>query len=222
MLSYDRTTLFPKINLHVDKEDGEPGYLRFINRLRFIKNVYNGFSINARDLHIDKINVDMKFDIYSAIFSVIYIEVFNEILGKFESLSIDGEQDEIFVSCLYGELNFKLIYRCSCNDLFEMICLHNDMNIDKFPDIKMDVLFKKLSAIYNEDVANHISEILYNSIIDDINKMVKKNKIDNNPEDVFDYFYFNINCSVIAYAWRRTCFLILFVRVHRGRRIGTA
>ena len=65
LLSYDRTTLFPKINLYIDKEDGEPGYLRFVNKLRFIKNVYNGFSINAKDLHIDKVDVNMKFDIYN-------------------------------------------------------------------------------------------------------------------------------------------------------------
>lgn len=197
ILSFPRTTLLPKINPHIENENGTPEYLRFVNKLRFVKNIYNGYEISAHELSINNIPEDMKFDIYSAIFSVIYIDVFREILDKLESLSYD-EDDEMFVAYLYGELNFKIIYRCSCNDLFEMISLYSDMDINKFPDISMDVLRKRLSTIYNgSDIDDHINEVLYNSIIDDITKMRCKKRLNNNPEDVFDYLYFTTKMNVI-------------------------
>lgn len=198
ILSYDRSTLLPKIDSHIENEDGSPEYLRFVNKLRFVKSIYNGLKITARELNIDKIPSDMEFDIYSAIFSVIYIDVFRKILDKLESLSYDDEQDELFIGCLFGELNFKIIYRCSCNDLFEMMSLYNDMDINKFPDISMDVLKKSLGSIYKGfDIDSHINDVLYNSIVDDIAKMRWKNNLNNNPEDVFEYLYFITKMNVV-------------------------
>lgn len=199
LLSYDRNTLLPKINFHINKEKGPPEYLRFVNKLRFIGNIYNGFKTTIGKLGINNGPSDMEFDIYSAIFSVIYIEVFRKILNRLESLSYDNEQDEMFVNNLFGELNFKIIYRCSCNDLFEIISLYCDMDINNFPDINMDILKVHLSNVYQEidDIDGHVNEILYNSIIDDINQMALKNNLDNNPEEVFDYLYFVTKIDVI-------------------------
>ena len=199
LLSYDRNTLLPKINFHINQEDGPPEYLRFVNKLRFIRNIYNGLKITTNKLDINKVTSDMEFDIYSAIFSLIYIEIFRKILNKLETVTYDNEQDEMFVNNLFEELNFKIIYRCSCNDLFEIISLYCDMDINKFPNIKMDVLKTHLSNIYQDDndIDEHINEILYNSIIDDINQMTLKNNLDNNPEAVFDYLYFVTKMDVI-------------------------
>ena len=211
LLSYDRSTLLSKINFHIQKEDGPPEYLRFVNKLRFIKNIYDDFKITIDKLGIDMISSDMEFDIYSALFSAIYIEIFRNILNKFESLSYDNEQDRAFVNCLFGELNFKIIYRCSCNDLFEIISLHCDMDINKFPDINMDILKKHLAAIYKEaNIDEHINDILYNSIVDDITKMQSKYYINNNPEDVFDYLYFTTKLNVVMSYLNKEYLLKLF------------
>lgn len=198
LLSYDKATLFSKINYHIEKEDSPPEYLRFIEKLRFMKNIFEGFKISAGQLYIDNIPSDVQFDIYSAIFSVIYIETFKKILNKLESLSYDVESDKLFIDSLFGELNSKIIYRCSCNDLFEMICLYNNIEINRFPDMSMDILKRVLSNIYNQlNVDAHINEILYNSVIEDILKIRIKCYLINNPEDVFEYLYFTMKTNVI-------------------------
>ena len=91
-----------------------------------------------------------------------------------------------------------MIYRCSCNDLFEIICLYNYIDIDKLPDINMNSLKKYLSNIYNQsDVDEHINAILYNSIIENILKIRTKHYLINNPEDIFEYLYFTTKSDII-------------------------
>ena len=99
LLSYDKSSLFSKINYHIEKENGTPEYLRFTEKLRFMKNIFNGFKINSSQLSIDNIPSEIDFDIYSAIFSVIYIETFKKILNKLESLSYNEESDKKFIEC---------------------------------------------------------------------------------------------------------------------------
>lgn len=198
LLMYDKASLVPRTTELLMSEVGPVEDLRFRNKLQFTMNIFSGYKINARDLDIVGIPTDMRFDVYSALLSLIYIKVFKAIKDRLDSLVCDNTQDDLFLKDLYKEFDYKLLYRCSSNDLFEIIGLFNGMDVDKFPDITMDKFMNKLSQIYGDnDIDEHINMILFNLIVGDISKIKGMQQINNNPEDVFDYLYFTIKINVI-------------------------
>ena len=141
----------------------------------------------------------MRFEVYSALLSLVYIKVFKAIKDRLDSINCDNTQDELFLKELYRELDYKLLYRSSSNDLFEIIGLSNDMDIERFPDISMDKFSSKLSQIYRgDDMNEHINIILFNLIVADLNRFSGMKIINNNPEEIFEYLYFTIKINVIT------------------------
>ena len=211
LLIYEKARLLPKIDTLINDLDSSLEQLRYRNKLQFTKNIFIGYKISARELEIENIPKDMKFDIYSVLLTVIYIDTFKKMNDKLDDLTYDDEKEAELVHSLYGELNIKLFKKCCANDLLEIISLFNGMNIDKIPNISMNVVTNYLSKMYyGMDMSEHVSEIFFNAIVADISSMSHRDQLAYTPEDILDYLYFITRMETIMLYMNRDYLLKLY------------
>lgn len=199
LLSYDKNHFLSKIDMILNTDGNDSvEYMRYRNKLQFIKNIFMGYRITPSKLKLDNIPNDMRFDIYCAILAVLHISIFKNIKEKLDSLLIDNDQDKKFVESLYIKLDTKLLYKICSNDLFEILALYNDMDIDKIPLVDMTIVINSLSNVYYDmPIDEHVNDILFNLIVSDISIMQNMKQLKNSPDDVFEYSYFTTRIEVI-------------------------
>ena len=199
LLVYDKFHFLTKIDALINSDsDNSVEYMRYRNKLQFIKNIFMGYKITPNKLKLDNIPNDICFDIYCVILAVMHISTFKNIKEKLDSLSFENKQDKMFVDSLNIKLETKLLYKICSNDLLEILILYNNMDIDKIPYVDINIALKSLSKVYyNMDIDEHINDILFNLIVADISMVQTKKQLNNSSDDVFEYLYFTTRIEVI-------------------------
>lgn len=192
LISQPPKELIPQVNLILDKYIYTPEYMRFKNKLQFMKNISYECKITPKDLSLNNIPENLDFDIFLSILAYIYINTFKSMKEKLDSISENRDEFIAYIDSLYKHLHIKLIHKCCGNDLFENIVLFNEMDIDLLPDLdifKITSHFKKTYKYTNIDDEELINDTLFNLITEDINKIKQIKEISDSPKEILEYLY---------------------------------
>lgn len=197
LLNQNQQILFKIIEDLIKKQSNNPGYLRFKSKLQFNKNIACDCSISAKDLSLDTIPQDIDFDLILSVTTYIHINTIKTIHKALPEIieSLDLE-DTPHLSILTKYLNSQLIYKSFGNDLFEMIAINSNMDIESLPNIGFDKIFEAFNNIYYNTALNPyemLSDTMLNLSMEETSR-IRTLKI-NDEKDItptktmFNYIY---------------------------------
>lgn len=210
LLVYSKDSLFSKADSVINSDCNALEMLRHRNKLQFTKNIFSGYMISSKDLNLIDIP-NMRYDIFSVIVAFIHIKTFKNIQNKIDNLSCETQRDTEFVNALVAIFNKQLILKSCNNDLLEVLTIYNDIDIDKIPDIDINLIIDKLKKIYRcNNIDDCVSDVLFRLVVGDISVMCQQGNLVNRPQDIFDYLYFTTRLEIILVYMNKTYLLKLY------------
>lgn len=201
---YSTLTLMD-INMYleaIDKshcDDDMVGF-RFKHKLKSLRDTYTGVKVNAYVLKLDIIPKDMNFNLFGSLISLIDIEMMRRIKYKLDGLSTDNYDDLSFVNIMYKEYNEHLLYQTFDNNLTEIICLKNNMDINNIPVIDMKNLINFINEILkleNDNYFNPVDASLISFAKIAIDRLIT-DEFENNPRAIFSFLALITRLEVIV------------------------
>ena len=181
----------------IDTDNHNLSYLRFRNKIMYIANKHNGYKLSLSELDFEDKYTKKEFDIFSLIIAMIDIKSLKLVKKKINNLNIDNINDKKFVIELKNNFEKKLWLESFGNDVIENVLLFNDMDIDKVPNIDINLLIKSVLSKNKDLKDNRIYDVIFDMAENTIKIILSYGYYKNNPEDIFNYLYLITRLDVI-------------------------
>lgn len=194
LLQQDTQNINQATNELLEKPIYTPPYLRFRNKLQFNKNISFECKTTTQELGLeDSIPQNLDFDLLLAVQAYTHIETIKTVKDILPTLV---EEDSPFLSILYKYLNAQLLYKSCANDLFEIITIYSNMDIDSLPNIDFNNIKEAYYHVYNKSILAPdlmLSDTIFSLTLEELNRIKQLNNIDQDESQqlktLFYYIY---------------------------------
>lgn len=182
---------------------------RFKRKLEILRDTCMGIKINGNQIEIDNIPNNIDFNLFVCLTSLIDIEMMKKVKQKLDNISVDNYKDLMFLKELYTNFNNTLFFQTYGNNLTEIICLSNNMNIDSISNGSIKKLIKLLNDNFNIDNDSYFKPVdltLLQLAKISVNRLACED-IDNEADTIFNNLAFIVRLEVLINYMNKNCLI---------------
>ena len=167
------------------------GY-RMKRKLRNWKDIYNDNKIDSTILELNLDNNDIIFNVFSTLIGLIDIKVMKLVKNKLNQLDVNNSKDYNFIKLLHREFNSVFFSQIFDNDFIEIVGLSYNMDIEKIPNIDINVLCDYINRMYSMKDDASFKPVCLTLV--EVSKITMNRlftiEFENDPAIIFKYLFF--------------------------------
>lgn len=158
---------------------------------------YDGYIFNGFELGIEDIPALMHLSVFDAAMSMLELESYRRFYERLNGLRIDCLQDRLFVDKLKEKLRVFTLESFYMMSTTEIIALVYDADINKMPDIKREVIEKKLGSLNKDSSVKDMDDVIDMYAKAALTRLSLVKRLENNPNAIFNYLVSYIRLEVV-------------------------